>query len=58
VVTAERTFVDTDILRDVARVDIVRVESGDSLDASRWYGELHLPSLIDVRYFVRDLCTA
>ena len=31
-----------DILRDVARVDIVHVESGDSRDALQWYREFHL----------------
>lgn len=31
-----------DVLRDVARVDIVHVEGGDSRDALQWYREFHL----------------
>lgn len=31
-----------EVLKDLARVDIVHVESGDSMDALRWYRDFHL----------------
>jgi predicted nucleic acid-binding protein len=31
-----------EVLKDLARVDIIHVESGDSMDALRWYRDFHL----------------
>jgi predicted nucleic acid-binding protein len=31
-----------EVLKDLARVDIIQVESGDSTDALRWYRDFHL----------------
>jgi tRNA(fMet)-specific endonuclease VapC len=31
-----------EVLKDLARVDIIQIESGDSTDALRWYRDFHL----------------
>jgi predicted nucleic acid-binding protein len=31
-----------EVLKDIARVEVMQVESGDSTDALRWYRDFHL----------------